>query len=118
MTNGEGSPSALALADEARADVAEVIQLLQRPDPAAFERSTIFLTTAVDRIERIQREGRGAGEGARAAIEDLRRDLHRVRLLLGHAWEFRVRCCGQAVYTSKGELTPALSGARRWTFEA
>jgi hypothetical protein len=117
MTPGEGRPSALALAEEARTNVADAIQFLQRPDAEAFQRSTVSLTAAVECMRQIQREAAGSGVAVRSAIEELRNDLPRVRLLLSHAWEFRARCCGQAVYTNKGELAAGPSVAARWTFE-
>ncbi len=118
MTGGEGPPSALTLAQQARANVAQAIQILQQPDIEAFNRSTVLLAAAIERIGQIQRERAGAGVAARSVIEELRNDLRRVRLLLVHAWEFRLRCCGQAVYTNKGELTTRPSAVGRWTFEA
>jgi hypothetical protein len=119
VTVGEGVPSSRALVDEARASVAEATQLLQQPDIEALRQSTASLAAAVERMERFQREAvAGADRGARSAIEELRSDLRRVRLLLGHAWEFRVRCSGQVVYTRKGELTASASAVGRWTFEA
>jgi hypothetical protein len=117
MSVGEGQPTALALAEEARAQVAQAIELLQTPDVAAFDRSTVLLFAAVERLRQIRTESAGVGM-ARSAIEELRNDLRRFRLLLGHAWEFRARCTGQAVYTSKGELTARPSAVGRWTFEA
>jgi len=117
MSVGEGQPTALTLAEEARSHVAHAIELLQRPDVAAFDRSTVLLFAAVERMRQIQTEAVGV-DMARPAIEELRNDLRRVRLLLGHAWEFRARCCGLAVYTRKGELTARPSAVGRWTFEA
>jgi hypothetical protein len=113
---GESQPELLA--EEARTHVAQAIQLLQRPDVEAFDRSTVLLAMAVERIRLIQTEPGGAGRAAQSAIEELRNDLRRVRLLLRHAWEFRAQCCGQAVYTSKGELRARPSAAGSWALEA
>jgi hypothetical protein len=119
MRVGDRLPRALELAQEARTHVAQAIQLLQRPDVEAFDRSTVLLAAAVERMRQIQTEGAGmGGMAAQSAIRELRNDLRRVRLLLGHAWEFRAGCCGQAVYTSKGELTARSSAVGHWTFEA
>jgi hypothetical protein len=110
------------LAAEARAHVAHAIELLERPNLATLGQSTVEFAAAAAGLEQIQRQ---AGDGdaetnraARTAIEALRSDLGRVRLLLGHAWEFRARCSGQAGYTSKGELSAAPGAAVRCVFEA
>ena len=115
---GEGLPFTLAQVEQARANVAEAIQLLQQPDLEALRQSAASLTAAVERMDRIRTEAVGGDMRARSAIEELRCDLRRVRLLLGHAWEFRLRCGGQVVYTSKGELTASTSAVGRWAFEA
>lgn len=118
MSVGEGLPKAQALAEEARTHVAHAIELLQRPDVEAFDRSTVLLSTAVERMRQIQTEPGGVDMAVQRAIGELRNDLRRVRLLLGHAWEFRLGCCGQVVYTSKGELRARPAAVSRWTFEA
>jgi hypothetical protein len=118
MKPGEGRPLALALAEQARLNVADAIQFLQQPDMETLRRSTVSLTAAVECMRQIQSAGTDSGRLARSAIEELRNDLRRVRLLLSHAWEFRASCCGQAVYTCKGELTARPSAVGRWTYEA
>jgi hypothetical protein len=118
MTVDERRPVALALAEEARTHVAHAIQLLQRPDVEAFDQTTVLLAAAVGRMRQIQTEPGGVGMAVQSAIGELRNDLRRVRVLMGHAWEFRLHCCGQAVYTSKGELTARPSAVGRWAFEA
>jgi hypothetical protein len=113
---GERRP--LALAEEARSHVGQAIELLLRPDVEAFDRSTLLLTAAVERLRQIQAEPQAVDLAAQSAIVELRKDLRRVRLLLSHAWEFRAQCCAQVMYTSQGELRarPAASGS--WAFEA
>ncbi len=109
------TPQAVAAA--ARANVSRAIELLEQPSLSALERTTSELAEAATRIGEIQSQASEAGSAARAALGELRSDLGRVRLLLSHAWEFRARSSGQAVYTEKGVLSAAPAATVRWVFE-
>lgn len=104
----------LELATEARADVAGMIALLERPTIQALDQSAEKLLAASARIQQLNEDGEGGGAPLRSAIIALRKDLQRAGLLLRHAWEFRVGSSGQpAAYTRKGELTAQpMSGGR------
>jgi hypothetical protein len=124
MTTGPAQTRALALAAEAHAHVIRVITLLERANTDALELSASELAMAVARIEQIRSEAPSsapsAGEAFEASqeIEELRKDLSRVRLLLRHAWEFRARSSGRAEYTRGGKLSVGPTAVGRWVFEA
>jgi hypothetical protein len=118
VTSSEAVNSGETLAAEARANVARVIALLERPSAEALDQSTAELAEAVARMRLIQREASGGGEPLRFAIAGLRDDLRRAGLLLRHAWEFRVCRGGESGYTRKGELAPRPVCRVRWALEA
>ena len=101
MTTAHG----FELAAEARANVARVLTLLERPDVEALDSSTEELARAVALIEQVQKEGSEGGAPLKSIVTGLRTDLRRAGSLLRHAWEFRVCASGQTVYTRNGELT-------------
>ena len=103
------------LAAEARAHVARVIALLERPDVAALDSSTVELARAVALIEQVQIEASGGGAPLKSILNGLRSDLRGVRSLLRQAWEFRV---GQPGYNIKGEPAPPEPPAGRFALEA
>jgi hypothetical protein len=115
---------ALALAKEACAHVTHAITLLERADADSLQRCASDLAAAVARIEQIRSDATNSrqpgGEAIQASqeIKKLRSDLSRVRLLLGHAWEFRAGSSGQAEYTRGGELSVGPTAFARWVFEA
>jgi hypothetical protein len=100
MSTGHG----LELAAEARAIVARVLTLLERPDVEALDSSTAELARAVALVEQVKRQGPEGGAPLRSALDGLRSDLRRAGSMLRHAWEFRICASGQTGYTSNGEL--------------
>ena len=78
----------LELALAARADVAHVISLLQRPTPHTLDQSAASLNRAITRMEQLQTEFTAAPVAcpAKPVIAALRKDLRRISLLLRHAW--------------------------------
>lgn len=92
------------LATDARAKVARVVALLERPDVETLDRSTAELAAAVALIEQIWQENAKGGALLKSSLGELRSDLRSVRSLLRQAWEFRVCPGGQPEYTGKGEL--------------
>jgi hypothetical protein len=111
MTSGHG----LELAEEARANVARVLALLERPDVETLDNSTAELAGAVALMEQIKKEGSQGGAPLQSILNGLRKDLRRAGSLLRHAWEFRVFTSGQAEYTSKGELALQNRLGGRWS---
>jgi hypothetical protein len=124
----------LELAAQARDNVARVIALLARPGVAALQESGAELATAVARMLQVHDavlqvhdaglhraelhdSGSGGGTALKSSVLALRSDLGRARLLLSHAWEFRVGLTGQAGYTDRGTLTTPLATAGRCLFE-
>lgn len=105
-----------ALAEAARANVTRAIELLERPSTTGLERIRAELAEATARMGQIQSQAAEAG-AARSTLAGLRNDLGRVRLLLSHAWEFRVRRSGLGAYTEKGVLAAAPASRVRWVFE-
>jgi hypothetical protein len=105
------------LAAEARANVARVLTLLERPDVEALDNSTAELARAVALIEQIKREEFEGGAALKSMLNGLRSDLRRVGTLLRHAWELRV-CQGQTGYTRTGQLATQRPPASRWALEA
>jgi len=93
------------LAAEARANVARVLALLERPDTAALESSTAELARAVTLVEQIKKEAASGGAPLKSALNALRSDLRQVRSLLRHAWEFRAGSGVQLGYNRSGEFT-------------
>ena len=108
----------LELATEARANVARVLALLERPDAAALDSSTAELARAVALVEQLKEQGLGGGASLKSALNALRIDLRRVGSLLRHAWEFRVGSGGQPGYNINGELAPEQPSAGRIALEA
>jgi hypothetical protein len=106
------------LASEARANVARVLALLERPDVGALDNSTVELARAVALVEQLRKEGPGGGASLKSALNGLRSDLRHVRSLLRHAWEFRVGSGGQSGYNINGELTSQQQPAARFALEA
>ena len=111
MTTGHGSE----LAAEARANVARVLTLLERPDVEALDSSTAELARAVALIEQVRKEGSEGGAPLKSILTGLRSDLRRAGSLLRHAWEFRVCASGQTGYTRQGELALQQEPAARWS---
>jgi hypothetical protein len=108
----------LELSAEARANVARVLALLERPDAAALESSTAELARAVALVEQLKEEGPGGGASLKSSLNGLRSDLRRVRSLLRHAWEFRLGSSGQTGYNRNGELAAQQPRAGLVTVEA
>ena len=114
----------LELAAAARADVARVISLLERPTVWAVNQSAAELAEAVGRLETLQGELVGAPVGApgKAVIAEvliaLRKDLSRAGRLLRHAWELRMGRDGELEYTKKGEWVRQPLSTIRWAVEA
>lgn len=106
------------LAAEARANVARVLALLERPDAAALDSSTAELARAVALVEQLKKEGTGGGASLKSALNGLRSDLRHVRSLLRHAWEFRVGSIGPTGYNRNGELAAEQPTAGRVALEA
>jgi hypothetical protein len=106
------------LASEARANVARVVALLERPDVKALDSSTAELAAAVALMEQVKREGSEGGAPLKSILNELRSDLRRVGSLLRHAWELRVGPGGQSGYTRKGELALQQPSSGRWALEA
>jgi hypothetical protein len=106
------------LAAEARANVARVLALLERPDVAALDSSTAELAGAVALIEQVKKEGSGGGASLKSILNELRSDLRRVSTLLRHAWNLRVWPGGQPAYTKTGELALQQPSSGRWALEA
>jgi hypothetical protein len=113
MTTAHG----FELAAEARAHVARVLTLLERPDVEALDSSTAELARAVALIEQVRKEGPEGGASLKSMLTGLRTDLRRAGSLLRHAWEFRVCASGQTGYTRNGELTLQQQPASRWSFK-
>lgn len=112
MTSGPG----IELAAEARARVARVVALLEYPDVATLDRSTVELAAAVALMEQIQKlEG---GVPLKSALNGLRGDLRSVGSLLRQAWEFRMCPGGQPGYNGKGQLALQRPLAGRIALEA
>jgi len=105
------------LAADARASVTRVMALLERPTIEALDRCSEELSAAAARIQQINEGGAGAGDSLKATVAGLRKDLHRVAVLLRHAWEFRAGTSGQAGYSGKGELKAYPAARTRWTLE-
>ncbi len=114
----------LELAASARADVARVISLLERPTVWALNQSAAELSEAIARMEQLR------GEFARMPVESpgkavvaevivgLRKDLWRAGRLLRHAWELRTGRRGEMEYTKKGEWVRQPVPTIRWAIEA
>ena len=111
MTTGHGSE----LAAEARANVARVLTLLERPDVEALDSSTAELARAVALLEQVKNEALEGGAPLKFILTGLRSDLRRAGSLLRHAWEFRVCASGQTGYTRDGELALQQEAAGRWS---
>jgi hypothetical protein len=111
----------LALAAAARAHVATVIALLERPTAASLDQSSVELAAAMARMEKLQHEftGKEIACPAKAVIAALRQDVWRAGQLLRNAWELRIGRGSQMEYSKKGEWVrqPLMSNAR-WTLEA
>ena len=114
MTAGHGSE----LAAEARANVARVLTLLERPDVEALDSSTAELARAVALIEQVRKEGSEGGAALKSILAGLRSDLRRAGSLLRHAREFRVCASGQTGYTRKGEFALQERSIGRWSLKA
>ncbi len=116
--------SRLEVAAQARQNVARAIELLERPGVVALEECSVELMSAIARVSQIHDGALNnggppdAGAALHSALVALRGDLGRARLLLSHAWEFRVGLTGQAGYSNRGELTPPAGAAGRCLFEA
>lgn len=108
----------LELAAEARAIVARVLRLLERPDVETLDSSVVELAGAITLIEEVKKEAAQGGAPLKSALEGLRSDLRRVGALLRHAWEFRICSTGQAGYTRRGELALQQPRAGRWSVKA
>jgi len=114
----------LELAAAARADVAHVISLLERPTVWALNQSAAELGEAIARMEQLQSElvGLSAEAPGKAVIAEvlvaLRKDLWRAGRLLRHAWELRTGRRGELEYTQKGEWVLQPSSTMRWAIEA
>jgi hypothetical protein len=106
------------LAAEARANVARVLALLERPDVEALDRSTAELARAVALIDQVKNEGSEGGAALKSILNGLRSDLRRVGSLLRHAWELRVCHGGQPGYTRTGEIARPQPPTGRWALEA
>ena len=109
----------LELAGVARAHVARVITLLERPTVSALDQSAAELTVAIARVEQIQGEFAGdpIASPAAAVMAGLRKDLWRAGRLLRNAWELRIGGGSQIEYTTKGEWVRPPSTVR-WAIEA
>ena len=79
----------LELVAEARANVARVLTLLERPDVEALDSSTAELAKAVALIEKVKKQGSEGGAPLKSILTGLRSDLRHVVSLLRHAWQFR-----------------------------
>ena len=110
----------LELAADARANVSQVIALLQQPTAAALDQSAAELKTAIARMEKLHGElaGRRIACPTKPVIAALRKDLQRASRLLRHAWELQIGRGGQLGYTRTGELVPQQNYQVRWTIEA
>jgi hypothetical protein len=108
----------LELAAEARANVARVIELLERADVGALDSSTAELAGAVALIEQVKKEGSEGGAALKSILNGLRSDLRHVGSLMRHAWEFRVCPGGQTGYTRKGEFALQQRSIGRWSVKA
>jgi hypothetical protein len=104
----------LELAAEARASVARVLTLLERPDVEALDSSTAELARAVALIEKVKKQGSEGAAPLKSILTGLRSDLRRVVSLLRHAWEFHV-CADQTGYTRDGELALQQGQPARWS---
>ncbi len=111
MTADHGSE----LAAEARANVARVLTLLERPDVDALDSSTAELVRAVALIEQVRNEASEGGAPLKSILTELRSDLRRAGSLLRHAWEFRICASGQTGYTRQGELSLQQEPVARWS---
>jgi len=107
------------LAAAARANVARVITLLERPTVLALDQSAAELTVAIARVEELQAEfaGKQIDSSAKSVMIALRKDLWRAGRLLRNAWELRIGAAAQPEYTGKGEWGLPLS-AVRWALKA
>jgi hypothetical protein len=92
------------LVAEARANVARVLTLLERPDVEALDSSTVELARAVALIEKVKNQGLEGGAPLKSILTGLRSDLRHVVSLLRHAWQFRVSPGGQTGYNRTGEF--------------
>jgi hypothetical protein len=108
----------LELAAEARANVARVLTLLERPDVETLDSSTAELAGAIALMEQVKKEGSEGGAPLQSILNGLRRDLRRAGSMLRHAWEFRVLAGGQTGYTRKGKLALQERSTGRWSLEA
>ena len=100
------------LAAEARANVARVLTLLERPDVEALDSSTAELARAVALMEQVKKQGLEGGAPLKSILTGLRSDLRHVVSLLRHAWQFRVYPSGQTGYDRKGEFAQPRSTGR------
>jgi hypothetical protein len=98
--------------------VARVARLLESPDVATLDRSTVELAAAVALIEQIQKEEGHGGTPLKSALNGLRSDLRIVRSLLRQAWEFRMCPGGQPGYNQKGQLALQPPQAGRLALQA
>jgi hypothetical protein len=114
----------LELAAAARADVARVISLLERPTVWALNQSSAELAEAIARLEQLQNElaGEPAASAGKVVVAEamvaLRKDLARAQRLLRHAWELRTGRRGELEYTKKGEWVRQPLSTMRWAIEA
>ena len=114
----------LELAAAARADVARVIALLERPTVSALDQSAAELGAAIARMERLHGEFAGTPVGSAGAaviaqvMVALRKDLCRASQLLRHAWELRTGRSGELEYTKQGEWVRRPLSTVRWAMEA
>jgi hypothetical protein len=106
----------IELVAEARANVARVLKLLERPDVEALDSSTAELATAVALIEKVKKQGSEGGPPLKSILVGLRSDLRHVVSLLRHAWQFRVCPSGQTGYDSKGEFAQQRPSGR-WSLK-
>jgi hypothetical protein len=114
----------LELAATARADVARVISLLERPTVWALNQSAAELSEAIARMEQLKGEfaGEPVASPGKAVVAEvivaLRKDLGRAMRLLRHAWELRTGRGGELEYTKRGEWVRQPVATTRWAVEA
>src|SRR5205085_268934 len=79
----------LGLVGDARARVARVIALLERPTAAALDHSSAELTAAIAGMQQLQGElaPSPVACASKPLLAELCRDLQRAGLLLRNAWE-------------------------------
>lgn len=108
------------------AAVQQASRLLRSPEPEALDRSAALLEQALCRLQTAADSSHlpnpPASAGIRAELEELRKGLHRLGLLLEHADGFyagwvRFRNLLTGGYTAQGEPVPPEPG-RRLSIEA